>query len=165
MDNSTRQLKNINISLPVMRCLQVKAGLPGEGGSSMFSNGSRSFNINPGNAKEIFLEWGFGGLGRGPSKTSRCSHAMFGGFRFAKRVFWSSYNESSMARPCKVGVIENKLPYTLKDLYNGCIRQMEISRNIVDVSGCIYSSFPLLIAFPFQVLNVELLYHSSRYKH
>jgi hypothetical protein len=131
----------------------------------MFSNGSRSFNINPGNAKEIFSEWGFGGLGRGPSKTSRCSHAMFGGFRSRKEFSGPPIMKVSMARPCKAGVIENKLPYTLKDLYNGCTRQMEISRNIVDVSGCIYSSFPLLIAFPFQVLNVKLLYHSSRYKH
>lgn len=119
---------------------------PGAGGSSTYSNGSGSFSFNPRNAEDIFAEFfganhpfsmggGFGGLGGGPSRVSRFSDGMFGGFGPAETVFRSPYNESSQAGPRKAPAVENKLPCTLEELYNGSTRKMKISRNIVDVSG------------------------------
>ena len=75
------------------------------------------------------------GLGGGTSRTSRFSDGMFGGFGPAESVFRSPYNESSQSGPRKAPTIENKLPCTLEELYNGSTRKMKISRNIVDVNG------------------------------
>lgn len=67
------------------------------------------------------------GLGGGTSRSSRFSDGMFCGFGPMESVFRSSCNDSCQSRPEKVPTVENKLPFTLEELYN--------DRNIVDASG------------------------------
>lgn len=119
---------------------------PGAGGPSPFSNGGGGPNIfstfNPRNAEDVFAEFfggsspfgGMGGFTSMGSRNSRFQDGTFGGFSGAENMF-RSFGEGAPAGPRKAAPVENKLPCTLEELYNGSTRKMKISRNIVDASG------------------------------
>lgn len=113
---------------------------PGAAGAN-FSNGDgpTAFRFNPRNAEDIFAEFfgggspfGMGGLGGGMG--SRGGH-MFGGFGNSESVFRSFGESVPSSGPRKAAPVENKLPCSLEELYNGSTRKMKISRNIADASG------------------------------
>lgn len=111
---------------------------PAGGGSSPFSNGGGGPNIftfNPRNAEDVFAEFfgsssPFGGFTSMGSRNSRFQEGMMGGTEMFR-----SFSEAAPAGPRKAAPVENKLPCSLEELYNGSTRKMKISRNIVDASG------------------------------
>lgn len=118
---------------------------PGAGGSSPFSNGGGGpnvFTFNPRNAEDVFAEFfgssspfgGMGGFSSMGSRSSRFQDGAFGGFSGTENIF-RSFGEGAPAGPRKAPPVENKLPCTLEELYNGSTRKMKISRNIVDANG------------------------------
>uniref|UniRef100_A0A0D6R8S1 J domain-containing protein n=1 Tax=Araucaria cunninghamii TaxID=56994 RepID=A0A0D6R8S1_ARACU len=122
---------------------------PGAGGPSPFANGGgggpNMFRFNPRSAEDIFAEFfggnpfpmgtGFGGLGGAGSRTARFSESMFRGFGPSENVFRTTFNEPPPEGPRKSASVENKLPCTLEELYNGSTRKMKISRTILDATG------------------------------
>ncbi|GLJ45300.1 hypothetical protein SUGI_0953390 [Cryptomeria japonica] len=103
--------------------------------------GPNVFRFNPRSADDIFAEFfggspfGMPGGGFGGSRGSRFPDSIFGGFGPGESVFGTSFNEGAQAAPRKAPPVENKLPCTLEELYNGSTRKMKISRNIADASG------------------------------
>jgi len=116
---------------------------PGAGGSSPFANGAGGPNIfstfNPRNAEDVFADFfgsssPFGNFTSMGSRSSRFQDGTFGGFTGTENMF-RSFGEAVPAGPRKAPPVENKLPCSLEELYNGSTRKMKISRNIVDASG------------------------------
>ncbi|XP_028807833.1 dnaJ homolog subfamily B member 13 [Neltuma alba] len=124
----------------------LKGGVPppdagGAGGASFFSTGEgpTSFRFNPRNADDIFTEFfgfssPFGGGGGHGGMRSRFSSGIFGDDVFG------SFGEGrgvhmNPGAPRKAPPIENRLPCSLEDLYQGTTKKMKISREIADASG------------------------------
>ena len=122
--------------------------------TSGFSNGGGGgpnvFRFNPRSADDIFAEFfggspfGMPGGGFGGSRGSRFSDGIFGGFTPGESVFSTPFGESTQGAPRKAAPVENKLPCTLEELYNGSTRKMKISRNLADASGYVKSSISRL---------------------
>lgn len=132
---------------------------PGAGGPG-FSNGEGGptvFRFNPRNAEDIFSEFfggsspfgsmGMGGFsssmgGRGGGR-SPFGESIFGSFGSGggPETLFRSFSSSdhgvggSSGGSRKAPPVENKLPCTLEELYQGSTRKMKISRNIADASG------------------------------
>ncbi|XP_054811296.1 uncharacterized protein LOC129312645 [Prosopis cineraria] len=121
----------------------LKGGVPppDAGGASSFSTGEgpTSFRFNPRNADDIFAEFfgfpsPFGGGGGHGGMRSRFSSGIFGDDVFG------SFGEGrgvhmNPGAPRKAAPIENRLPCSLEDLYQGTTKKMKISREIADASG------------------------------
>lgn len=112
---------------------------PGAAGAN-FANGDGPtvFRFNPRNAEDIFAEFFGGGSPFGMSGLGgmggRGGH-MFGGFGNSEGAFRSFGESVPFSGPRKAAPVENKLPCSLEELYNGSTRKMKISRNIADASG------------------------------
>ncbi|MCO5596020.1 hypothetical protein L7F22_050074 [Adiantum nelumboides] len=95
-------------------------------------NSSSSYKYNPKNAEDVFSEV-FGGYNpfgtpNGPSFTrSKSARSPFRDGRFS--------NEGTSSSPKKAQPVESKLPCTLEELFNGAVRKMKISRNVLGVGG------------------------------
>eukprot|EP00252_Welwitschia_mirabilis_P022701 TRINITY_DN6227_c0_g1_i1.p1 TRINITY_DN6227_c0_g1~~TRINITY_DN6227_c0_g1_i1.p1 ORF type:complete len:341 (-),score=87.24 TRINITY_DN6227_c0_g1_i1:105-1127(-) len=122
----------------------LKGQVPPPGAGGPFANGSNGpnvFRFNPRTPEDVFAEvfgnatpFGMGGFPGMGSKSSRFQESVFGGFPGAENVF-RSFSEGSAGTTRKAAPVENKLPCTLEELYNGTSRKMKISRNIVDATG------------------------------
>ncbi|KAH9316288.1 hypothetical protein KI387_024915, partial [Taxus chinensis] len=55
--------------------------------------------------------------------------------RSGEDLFRVHFSDLGLSRPRKGEPVENKLPCTLEQLYNGSTRKMKISRNILHISG------------------------------
>lgn len=115
--------------------------------SSGFSNGNgpNGFRFNPKNAEDIFAEFfgstAFPNMG---STGSRPGGSLFNGrpYGFSQgNSAYPSYRDAlhdrggSSAGPHKDPPIESKLKCTLEELYNGAVRKMKISRDVLNGSG------------------------------
>lgn len=104
------------------------------GGYPSGSASKSSFRFNPKNAEDLFSEVfgasnpfaGMNGTSYNKTKSSRSP------FRDGS---YNNINEGSSSGLRKAQPIENKLPCTLEDLYNGAVRKMKISRNILGAGG------------------------------
>eukprot|EP00249_Psilotum_nudum_P016828 c26001_g2_i2 orf=372-1397(+) len=121
----------------------LKGQMPSTGsGAGAFANGSgqSGYRFNPRNAEDIFAEFfgasnPFSGM-NGSAFGSRNGRPTFGDGKFGTENSFRSFNESGTSSGLrKAAPIENKLPCTLEELYNGCVRKMKISRSIIDASG------------------------------
>eukprot|EP00250_Pteridium_aquilinum_P017149 c23476_g2_i1 orf=350-1366(-) len=93
---------------------------------------SSSYKFNPKTSEDLFSEV-FGGFNpfastNGPS---------FSRSKSAHSPSYSNFHEgsSSSSGSRKAQPVENKLPCTLEDLYNGAERKMKITRNVLGVGG------------------------------
>ncbi|KAJ7541950.1 hypothetical protein O6H91_10G082700 [Diphasiastrum complanatum] len=120
--------------------LKGQVSPPGAGVATSFANwGGSEFRFNPRNPEDIFAEF-FGGSS-GPffagglgSRTAATGFSPFGRQNSVFRSFGAEPGGSSTG-PRKAAAIENRLPCSLEELYNGCSRRMKISRTIADSSG------------------------------
>lgn len=93
-----------------------------------------SYKFNPKNAEDLFSEV-FGGFNpfaktKGPSfSRSKSARSPF------RDGSYSNLNEASSSGPRKSQPVESKLSCTLEDLYNGAVRKMKISRNVLGFGG------------------------------
>uniref|UniRef100_A0A0C9S8S4 TSA: Wollemia nobilis Ref_Wollemi_Transcript_10554_1686 transcribed RNA sequence n=1 Tax=Wollemia nobilis TaxID=56998 RepID=A0A0C9S8S4_9CONI len=127
----------------------LKGNVPPPSASSFSDGGGPNvYRFNPRNAEDIFAEFfgdsspfgmpGFGGMG---TRSTGFPDRMFGGFGGSENIFNSYGGGGGFGRgaassgPRKANPVENKLPCTLEDLYNGATKKMKISRNIADISG------------------------------
>lgn len=114
-----------------------------EAGSAAHSNGrsQSSFRFNPRNAEDIFSEvFGasnpFPGMNGTPfGNGSKNGRSPFRDGTFGRDTVYRNPNEGSSSGLRKASPIENKLPCTLEELYNGSVRKMKISRNISGSGG------------------------------
>lgn len=119
------------------------------------------FRFNPRNANDIFAEFfgfssPFGGMGGGGAGSGmRGGSRAFGGM-FGDDIFSSFGEGRPMSQaPRKAPPIENTLPCSLEELYNGTTKKMKISREIADASGYVsFSNF----AVTFLCLSVSEYY-------
>ncbi|KAI5057712.1 hypothetical protein GOP47_0027727 [Adiantum capillus-veneris] len=95
-------------------------------------NSSSSYKFNPKNAQDVFSEF-FGdfnpfGTPNGPSfMRSKSARSPFRDGSFS--------NEGTSSVPRKAQPVESKLPCTMEELYNGAVRKMKISRNVLGAGG------------------------------
>lgn len=111
------------------------------GGAAGYAN-SGGQKFNPRNAEDIFSEV-FGKVNlfssmKSASFNSRPSSgrsSVHDGMFRTDSLHGNHNNEGTSNGLRKASPIENKLPCTLEELYNGSIRKMKISRNIVGAGG------------------------------
>ncbi|XAR66500.1 hypothetical protein NMG60_11012766 [Bertholletia excelsa] len=117
----------------------------GPGGATFFQTGDgpNVFRFSTRNPNDIFAEFfgfssPFGGMGGGSGMRGS---SRFGGGMFGDDIF-SSFGEGRpmSSGPRKAVPIENRLPCSLEELYNGTTKKMKISREIADASG---KTFPV----------------------
>lgn len=115
---------------------------PGAGGSGYANGGGQSgFKFNPRNAEDIFSEvFGasnpFSGMnGASFSSRNKSARSPFREGMFGSDNAFRSFNEGSSSGLKKASPVENKLPCSLEELYNGSVRKMKISRNILGTGG------------------------------
>lgn len=124
----------------------VYSGSTGVDSFSTGNNGPTIFNFHTRDADDIFAEFfgftnpfeGMGGGVRGCGMTgSGVSSGIFGDDLF----FGEGNGISNRTIPYKAPPIENILPCSLEELYNGTTKKIKIFRNILDTSGSVLSYF------------------------
>eukprot|EP00249_Psilotum_nudum_P019926 c27477_g1_i2 orf=1025-1579(-) len=106
---------------------------PSRSGAGVFSSQNRQtmYKFNPKNADDIFAEL------FGASRFSGFQVPPAGGGRSGLNLSGTNHAyEGTTSTPLRKGPpIEKKLPCTLEELCNGCVRKMKISRSLADTSG------------------------------
>ena len=120
--------------------------------SSCFSNGSgpNGFRFNPKNVEDIFAEF-FGANGF-PNMQSIGSRP--GSSRFNDKPY--GFSQGNSVYPRKDPPIESKLKCTLEELYNGAVRKMKISRDVLNGNGWVFF-FPLSLVVSCRYIPVLFL--------
>ena len=99
---------------------------------------NNKYKYNPRNAEDVFSEV-FGSASpypgaKNPPYTSRAK-SMHSPYKDIPDNMFRNFHEGSSSSVRKEPPVENKLPCTLEELYNGSSRKMRISRNILGVGG------------------------------
>jgi DnaJ family protein B protein 4 len=102
-------------------------------------NGQTSkHKYNPRNAEDVFSEvFGSSSPYSGPKSspfTSR-TNSRHSVYKDVPENMFRNFHEGSSSSARKEPPVENRLPCTLEELYNGSSRKMRISRNIIGVGG------------------------------
>ncbi|KVH87794.1 Chaperone DnaJ, C-terminal [Cynara cardunculus var. scolymus] len=95
------------------------------------SNSKKGFNAQ--SAEDIFAE--FFGSSPFEYETSGAGGRTFGGYNRTENNFKGSNDGNDSTMQKKPPPVENKLPCSLEELYNGTTRKMKISRIVVDANG------------------------------
>ncbi|KAJ9566745.1 hypothetical protein OSB04_002711 [Centaurea solstitialis] len=95
------------------------------------SNRNNGFSAQ--SAEDIFAE--FFGTDTFDFETSGARGRTFGGYGRTDNNFKGFNDGNDATMPKKPPPVENKLPCSLEELYNGTTRKMKISRTVIDVDG------------------------------
>ena len=109
----------------------------GNGGGNSNGNASKSSHkFNPRKAEDLFSEM------FGSSPFTNMNSTSFSRSKSARaplsEEFHNNFAEGSTSGLRKAPPHEMKLPCTLEELYNGAVRKMKISRNVLNAEGLVH---------------------------
>ena len=115
------------------------------------SNGNgqnnNKYKYNPRNAEDVFSEvFGSSSPFPGAKNTTYANQnkSMHSSYKDGPGNAFGNFHEGSSSGIRKEPPIENKLPCSLEELYNGSARKMRISRNILGVGGWVCMPLTLI---------------------